>query len=437
MSTKKKVQRVLVGICAAIVALFLLLILIPSDENNYDVNATDAPAVSAQVPDSDEDNAGSGDIVFAIVLASVLIFSFVYLTVSIVKFCSKKFKRVSVHNKPISTFGSISPVAPQIVQSDTSPNTSAAVTPPTDDISASSDIASCCESSSITEANDVNDELTPVENTVLSKLYAVNNMDDLFIQSVDAVFDAADASTSMLQRRFKLGYSQASHIIDKMEEAGIVGSFMGSKPRELLISKDSWSVIKKSFEQNRPATTPDDAAPYPTQSVTAVEDTQQKPQAPYYDLVQQDDDERFQQQLGMTPVEYVLYRVDHMNGIEFEGWCQRLLIINNYKNTSSTKASNDQGVDILAEKDGVRYAFQCKCYSTDLGNKPVQEVNAGKAIYRCHVGVVITNRYFTQGAKDAAEATGTLLWDRDYLSSLIEEALKIPPYRIMLLRLYY
>ena len=139
----------------------------------------------------------------------------------------------------------------------------------------------------------------------------------------------------------------------------------------------------------------------------------------------------------MTPVEYVLYRVDHMNGIEFEGWCQRLLIINNYKNTSSTKASNDQGVDILAEKDGVRYAFQCKCYSTDLGNKPVQEVNAGKAIYRCHVGVVITNRYFTQGAKDAAEATGTLLWDRDYLSSLIEEALKIPPYRIMLLRLYY
>lgn len=436
MGTKKKVHRVLVGICAAIVALFLILILIPSDEGDYDVNATDNPAVSAQVSDSDGDNAGSGDVVFAIVLASVLIFSFVYLTVSIVKFCSNKFKKGSAHSKPASTFGSISPVAPQIAQPDAAPNTSAAVTP-TDDTSALSKIAPTCESSSDTETNDINDELTPVENTVLSKLYAVNNMDDLFIQSIDAVFDAADASTYMLQRRFKLGYSQASHIIDKMEEAGIVGSFMGSKPRELLISKDSWSVIKKSFEQNRPATTPDDAAPYPTQSVTAVEDTQQKPQAPYYDLVQQDDDEWFQQQLGMTPVEYVLYRVDHMNGIEFEGWCQRLLIINNYKNTSSTKASNDQGVDILAEKDGVRYAFQCKCYSTDLGNKPVQEVNAGKAIYRCHVGVVITNRYFTQGAKDAAEATGTLLWDRDYLSSLIEEALKIPPYRIMLLRLYY
>lgn len=436
MGTKKKVHRVLVGICAAIVALFLILILIPSDEGDYDVNATDNPAVSAQVSDSYGDNAGSGDVVFAIVLASVLIFSFVYLTVSIVKFCSNKFKKGSAHSKPASTFGSISPVAPQIAQPDAAPNTSAAVTP-TDDTSALSKIAPTCESSSDTETNDINDELTPVENTVLSKLYAVNNMDDLFIQSVDAVFDAADASTSMLQRRFKLGYSQASHIIDKMEEAGIVGSFMGSKPRELLISKDSWSVIKKSFEQNRPATTPDDAAPYPTQSVTAVEDTQQKPQAPYCDLVQQDDDEWFQQQLGMTSVEYVLYRVDHMNGIDFEGWCQRLLIINNYKNTSSTKASNDQGVDILAEKDGVRYAFQCKCYSTDLGNKPVQEVNAGKAIYRCHVGVVITNRYFTQGAKDAAEATGTLLWDRDYLSGLIEEALKIPPYRIMLLRLYY
>lgn len=436
MGTKKKVHRVLVGICAAIVALFLILILIPSDEGDYDVNATDNPAVSAQVSDSDGDNAGSGDVVFAIVLASVLIFSFVYLTVSIVKFCSNKFKRGSVHSKPASTFGSISPVAPQIAQPNAAPNTSAAVTP-TDDTSALSKIAPTYESSSDTETNDVNDELTPVENTVLSKLYAVNNMDDLFIQSVDAVFDAADASTSMLQRRFKLGYSRASHIIDKMEEVGIVGSFMGSKPRDLLISKDSWSVIKKVFEQNLPAITPDDVAPSSAQSFTASEVAPSKAQESNPTLVQKDDDEWFQQQLGMTPVEYVLYRVDHMNGIEFEGWCQRLLIINNYKNTSSTKASNDQGVDILAEKDGVRYAFQCKCYSTDLGNKPVQEVNAGKAIYRCHVGVVITNRYFTQGAKDAAEATGTLLWDRDYLSSLIEEALKIPPYRIMLLRLYY
>lgn len=436
MSTKKKVHRVLVGICAAIVALFFVLILIPSGESNYDVNTTDNPTVSAQVSDSDGDNSESGDVIFAIALASVLIFSFVYLTVSIVKFCSNKFKRAPVQSDPSSTFSSINPAAPQIAQPNTIPITSVAVAP-ADNVSTSFDITPRCESSSITEANDVNDELTPVESTVLSKLYAVDNMDDLFIQSVDAVFDAADASTSMLQRRFKLGYSRASHIIDKMEEAGIVGSFMGSKPRELLISKDSWSVIKKSFEQNRPAATPDDATSYSTQSVTAVEDTQQKPQAPYYDLVQQDDDEWFQQQLGMTPSEYVLYRVDHMNGIQFEGWCQRLLIINNYKNTSSTKASNDQGVDILAEKGGVKYAFQCKCYSSDLGNKPVQEVNAGKAIYRCHVGVVITNRYFTQGAKDAAEATGILLWDRDYLSEMIEEALQVPVYRSILLKRFY
>lgn len=436
MGTKKKVHRVLVSICAAIVALFLVLILIPSDESNHDVNATDNPAASAQVSDSDGDSAGSGDVVFAIVLASVLIFSFVYLTVSIVKFCSNKFKRSSVHSKPASTFCSISPVAPQIAQPDTTPNTSVAVTP-TDDTSALSDIAPNCESFSSTEANDANNEITPVENTVLSKLYAVDNMDDLFIQSVDVVFDTNVASTSMLQRRLKLGYSRASHIIDKMEEVGIVSSFMGSKPRELLISKGSWSVIKKNFEQNRPAITPDNAASSSAQSLTTSEVAPSKAQASDTTLVQKDDDEWFQQQLGMTPVEYVLYRVDHMNGIDFEGWCQRLLIINNYKNTSSTKASNDQGVDILAEKDGVRYAFQCKCYSTDLGNKPVQEVNAGKAIYRCHVGVVITNRYFTQGAKDAAEATGTLLWDRDYLSGLIEEALKIPPYRIMLLKLYY
>lgn len=115
-----------------------------------------------------------------------------------------------------------------------------------------------------------------------------------------------------------------------------------------------------------------------------------------------------------------LDRIDAMDGHAFEFWCADFLRDNGFSNVSVTKSSGDQGVDVLAEKEGIRYAIQCKCYSHDLSNKPVQEVHAGKTIYHCHIGAVITNRHFTKGAKEAAESTGVLLWDRDW----IEEHLK-------------
>lgn len=111
--------------------------------------------------------------------------------------------------------------------------------------------------------------------------------------------------------------------------------------------------------------------------------------------------------------------VDEMEGHQFEYWCANLLKRNGFTNVEVTPGSNDQGVDVLAEKGGIKYAIQCKCYSSDLSNKPVQEVNTGKAIYRCQIGVVMTNRYFTAGAKQAAEATGVLLWDREKLKEML------------------
>ena len=102
-----------------------------------------------------------------------------------------------------------------------------------------------------------------------------------------------------------------------------------------------------------------------------------------------------------------------MNGLEFESLCADLLCQNGFVNVSLTPGSGDQGVDVLAEKDGIRYAIQCKCYSKDLGNTPIQEVHTGKDFYGCHVGVVMTNRYFTPGAIEAAKRTNTLLWDRN------------------------
>lgn len=117
-----------------------------------------------------------------------------------------------------------------------------------------------------------------------------------------------------------------------------------------------------------------------------------------------------------------LHNVDSMsaNGWEFEEYCAKLLLHNGFINAEVTPKSNDYGVDVVAtNSDGVRYAVQCKCYSSKLGNAPIQEVAAGKKYYKCQVGVVMTNNYFTDNAINLAENNGILLWDRDKLKSMI------------------
>ena len=115
---------------------------------------------------------------------------------------------------------------------------------------------------------------------------------------------------------------------------------------------------------------------------------------------------------------------DSMTGLEFEGFCAEILEKNGYDNVSVTRGSGDQGVDIIAYRDGVKYGFQCKCYSSDIGNKAVQEIYAGKAYYQCHVGIVLTNRQFTPSAIDLAKKNGIVLWDRSKLLELMDKAVK-------------
>ena len=113
--------------------------------------------------------------------------------------------------------------------------------------------------------------------------------------------------------------------------------------------------------------------------------------------------------------------VDFMEGHAFEHFCASLLKKNGFSNVRVTPPSGDQGVDILATKNDVRYAIQCKNFNTsNLSNKPIQEVYAGKAFYNCHVGVVMTNAHFTPGAVELARATGVLLWDRDVLQQMMD-----------------
>ena len=111
--------------------------------------------------------------------------------------------------------------------------------------------------------------------------------------------------------------------------------------------------------------------------------------------------------------------IDYMDGHSFEYWCADLLQYNGFTKIQVTPGSGDQGVDIIAWKDGQKYAIQCKRYSKNLGNKPIQEVNTGRTIYGCHRAAVMTNQFFTPGAVSAANAVGVQLWGRDVLNQML------------------
>ena len=68
--------------------------------------------------------------------------------------------------------------------------------------------------------------------------------DELLSAAVEVVLETGQASVSMLQRRLKLGYSRAARLVDQMEERGYVGPFEGSKPRQLLITREKWQELQ-------------------------------------------------------------------------------------------------------------------------------------------------------------------------------------------------
>lgn len=114
--------------------------------------------------------------------------------------------------------------------------------------------------------------------------------------------------------------------------------------------------------------------------------------------------------------------IDLMEGHDFERYCAELLRRRGFQEVEVTRGSGDYGIDILAEKDGVTYAIQCKCYASPVGVKAVQEAYAGRDYYDRMVGAVLTNQYFTQPAVEAAKKLKILLWDRGYLESMAEES---------------
>ena len=77
-----------------------------------------------------------------------------------------------------------------------------------------------------------------------------DDTDELLMDAIDVVVETGQASTSFIQRRFKVGYARAGRIIDQMEERGIISGYQGSKPREVLMSKERWEELKMSSNEN-------------------------------------------------------------------------------------------------------------------------------------------------------------------------------------------
>ncbi|HQA56348.1 MAG TPA: DNA translocase FtsK, partial [Acetivibrio sp.] len=77
---------------------------------------------------------------------------------------------------------------------------------------------------------EINSEKEPMESDP-------GDNDELLPQAIELVVEAGQASVSLIQRKFKVGYARAARIIDQMEERGIVGGYEGSKPRQVLITR--------------------------------------------------------------------------------------------------------------------------------------------------------------------------------------------------------
>lgn len=108
---------------------------------------------------------------------------------------------------------------------------------------------------------------------------------------------------------------------------------------------------------------------------------------------------------------------ERMSPAEYEGYCADILNSNGWQ-ARTTSLSGDQGVDVVAEKDGFCVAIQCKKYSSPVGNKAVQEVTAGMTYWGASIGVVVTNAGYTRSARELAAVHGIFLLHHEELVDL-------------------
>ncbi len=108
------------------------------------------------------------------------------------------------------------------------------------------------------------------------------------------------------------------------------------------------------------------------------------------------------------------YRDPNMTPLQFESWCSRIISGCGWV-ASTTKASGDQGADVIARLGDMSAVVQCKRYSKPVGNKAVQEAISARAYYHANEAIVVSTSGFTKSAEELASVTGVHLVPADRL----------------------
>lgn len=250
----------------------------------------------------------------------------------------------------------------------------------------------------IIQSNEKSLTYSPLKNSAETENVRKNyTVDSYFKDSGFLVISNKKATIGMIQRHFQIGFNRACRIMDQLCDTGVVGQEEGTRPRKILMNTDDFQTFIENNDFN------------------------------YKDSTSIEEQTKLSENNSKTiiPERIHMYnnKFDYMTGHDFEYFCADLLQKNGFQDITVTQGSGDHGVDILAEKTGVSYAIQCKCYSKDIGNAAIQQVHAGKSIYKRDIAVVLTNRFFTPQAKEEAAILGVKLWDRDILIKLINSPL--------------
>lgn len=227
-------------------------------------------------------------------------------------------------------------------------------------------------------------------NNIFVPPHLTNKLDSLFIQAGWLAINKGKLLTSDIQNSFRIGFSRAEQIAKQLEECQVIGSCQsyGGGFRKTLMTRGQFEYLISNYH----GFFLDPSCRYINPNQILLNNVNNRDNSNDY---------------------------DNMEGHQFEYYCAELLKRNHFENVEVTQGSGDHGIDILAEKDGITYAIQCKCYSSNIGNAAVQQAYTGKGFYHKDIAVVLTNRYFTSQAKEEAQALGVKLWDRDRLNKLI------------------
>lgn len=125
-----------------------------------------------------------------------------------------------------------------------------------------------------------------------------------------------------------------------------------------------------------------------------------------------------------------------ITGHDYEYYVAEYLRSRGYHGVKVTKASGDYGIDVVANKNGRKYAVQCKYYSSPVGIKAVQEAVAGKVHYGCNASMVVTNNTFTDAAKTLAFENDVILLSNVGSSNISYQRSKSNPIKTVIVSLY-